>query len=201
MLFRSHEVHDKQSFFGWILPTLRTSEFTVLQIVGLDAAVVRRFSYLTKGNELTTTSQLLSFLRMAFLFFLTCSLFAGAILVPINYRENGTSEGVPPPPPEDDSFRPPRISHGSTLYLTSHLVFTYLFTILAIAFLQHTYARYIPLRQLFSLELAHSIPARTVMATLLPPHLRSERALAEYFEGIHIGVNRSEEHTSELQSQ
>lgn len=126
---------------------------------------------------------------MAFLFFLTCSLFAGAILVPINYRENGTSEGVPPPPPEDDSFRPPRISHGSTLYLTSHLVFTYLFTILAIAFLQHTYARYIPLRQLFSLELAHSIPARTVMATLLPPHLRSERALAEYFEGIHIGVN------------
>jgi hypothetical protein len=27
-------------FFGWILPTLRTSEFTVLQTVGLDAAVV-----------------------------------------------------------------------------------------------------------------------------------------------------------------
>lgn len=126
---------------------------------------------------------------MAFLFFLTCSLFAGAILVPINYRENGTSEGVPPPPPSDDSFRPPRISHGSTVYLTSHLVFTYLFTILAIAFLQHTYARYVPLRQLFSLELAHSIPARTVMVTLLPAHLRSERALAEYFEGIHIGVN------------
>ena len=28
------------SFFGWIMPTLRTSEFTVLQTVGLDAAVV-----------------------------------------------------------------------------------------------------------------------------------------------------------------
>ena len=28
-------------FLGWILPTLRTSEFTVLQTVGLDAAVVR----------------------------------------------------------------------------------------------------------------------------------------------------------------
>ena len=27
-------------FFGWILPTWRTSEFTVLQTVGLDAAVV-----------------------------------------------------------------------------------------------------------------------------------------------------------------
>lgn len=38
--FSPHEVHSKSTFFGWILPTLRTSEFTVLQIVGLDAAVV-----------------------------------------------------------------------------------------------------------------------------------------------------------------
>lgn len=38
--FSPHEVHSKNTFFGWILPTLRTSEFTVLQIVGLDAAVV-----------------------------------------------------------------------------------------------------------------------------------------------------------------
>lgn len=38
--FSPHEVHSKSTFFGWILPTLRTSEFTVLQIVGLDAVVV-----------------------------------------------------------------------------------------------------------------------------------------------------------------
>lgn len=30
--FSPHEVHDKQGFFSWILPTLRTSEFTVLQV-------------------------------------------------------------------------------------------------------------------------------------------------------------------------
>lgn len=42
--FSPHEVHTKNTFFGWILPTLRTSEFAVLQIVGLDAAVVRRVS-------------------------------------------------------------------------------------------------------------------------------------------------------------
>lgn len=47
--FSPHEVHDKQSFFGWILPTLRTSEFTVLQIVGLDAAVVRSVSLSALG--------------------------------------------------------------------------------------------------------------------------------------------------------
>lgn len=39
--FSPHEAHAHQAFFGWIMPTIRTSEFTVLQIVGLDAAVVR----------------------------------------------------------------------------------------------------------------------------------------------------------------
>lgn len=38
--FSPSEAHAHQAFFGWILPTIRTSEFTVLQIVGLDAAVV-----------------------------------------------------------------------------------------------------------------------------------------------------------------
>ena len=38
--FSPHEAHAHLAFFGWIMPTIRTSEFTVLQIVGLDAAVV-----------------------------------------------------------------------------------------------------------------------------------------------------------------
>ena len=41
--FSPHEAHVHGAFFGWILPTLRTSEYSVLQIVGLDAAVVCRF--------------------------------------------------------------------------------------------------------------------------------------------------------------
>lgn len=103
----------------------------------------------------------------------------------------------PPRHTNDTSFLPDsfgasgarfgKVHHGSTVYLTSHLVFTYVVTIIAFVFLQRNWKRYIPLRQLFSLELAHSIPARTVMCTNLPPHLRSERALAEYFEGIHLG--------------
>lgn len=120
------------------------------------------------------------------------------MLVPINYRENGTSEGVDPPKPGNGTdtlytgfatfdVKTLRSHHGSTLYLSMHLVFTYLFTIIAFVYMWKNWKRYIPLRQLFSLELAHTIPARTVMCTNLPPHLRSERALAEYFEGIHLG--------------
>jgi len=41
--FSPHEAHAHQALFGWIMPTIRISEFTVLQIVGLDAAVVSAF--------------------------------------------------------------------------------------------------------------------------------------------------------------
>lgn len=44
--FSPHEVHDHESFFGWVLPTLKTSEFVVLQLVGLDAAVVNSLFFL-----------------------------------------------------------------------------------------------------------------------------------------------------------
>ncbi|KWU44595.1 DUF221-domain-containing protein, partial [Rhodotorula sp. JG-1b] len=186
--FAAHEVHDHESFFGFVLPTLRTSEFVVLQLVGLDAAV------------------LLSFLRTGFYFFLTCSVLAFTLLVPVNWRENGTIEGVPPLPANgtssillrDLAFAPsllghePRVQRGSTLYLSAQLLFTYLFTILTIIFLRRNWRRYIPLRQLFSLGLAQSIPARTVMVTSLPPHLRSERALADYFEKRRSGSSAVE---------
>ena len=43
-------------------------------------------------------------------------------------------------------------------------------------------------RQLFSLELVHSIPARTVLVTHLPGSLRAERPLAEYFENMGLAV-------------
>lgn len=207
--FAAHEVHDHESFFGFVLPTLRTSEFVVLQLVGLDAAVVRRLArpepntLMCGLQRLTRDSafpQLLSFLRTGFYFFLTCSVLAFTLLVPVNWRENGTIEGVPPLPANGTSSilldfaigpsllgHEPRVQRGSTLYLSAQLLFTYLFTILTIIFLRRNWRRYIPLRQLFSLGLAQSIPARTVMVTSLPPHLRSERALADYFESLQLG--------------
>jgi len=55
-----------------------------------------------------------------------CTLLAAVALVPINWRENGTTEGVPPPAPDPDDetfylFQGKRRAEyeGSTLYLTS----------------------------------------------------------------------------------
>lgn len=45
-----------------------------------------------------------------------------------------------------------------------------------------------PQRQLFSLDHALSVPARTVLITALPVHLRSERILAQYWEDLGLTV-------------
>ncbi|KAI0290933.1 DUF221-domain-containing protein [Multifurca ochricompacta] len=151
--FSPHEAHTQNAFFGWILPTLMTSEYSVLQIVGLDAAV------------------LLNFFKMSFYLFSICSVFAVTILMPINLKP--------------DWFD---LVSDADSYLSLHLVFTYLFTLLSLRLIFLNYKRFIKARQLFSLELVHSIAARTVMVTGLPTHLRSERALAEHFENMKLSV-------------
>ncbi|TRM57425.1 hypothetical protein BD626DRAFT_213405 [Schizophyllum amplum] len=186
--------------FAWIGPTIRTSEYTVLQIVGLDAAV------------------LLSFFKMSFYLFATASIFAVGVLMPINFQNNKDllDDGDESDPNDDwpyllpqrtilrasfaafapnsstNSTAPPRdwldLISDANSYLSAHLVFTYLFTALALFFIRRNYRRFLRARQLFSLELVHSIPARTVLVTRLPAHLKSERALAEYFEAMDLSV-------------
>ncbi|KIK42257.1 hypothetical protein CY34DRAFT_157349 [Suillus luteus UH-Slu-Lm8-n1] len=183
--FSPHEAHAHQAFFGWIVPTMKVSEYTVLQIVGLDAAV------------------LLSFFKTSFYLFSVCSLCAIAIIMPINWNNNigiggGTDEDDNDWPEwvtanlDDDPMTPGRdwldLISDANSYLTIHFLFTYLFTFLALRFLYRNYRRFIRSRQLFSLELVHSIPGRTVIVTSLPNHLRSERALAEYFENMGLSV-------------
>ncbi|CAE7079715.1 unnamed protein product [Rhizoctonia solani] len=193
--FSPHEAHANQSFAAWIIPMWRTSEFTVLQTVGLDAAV------------------LLSFFKMSFYLFTVCSLVAIGVIMPMNYSLNGKPSGDPDDdgswistfqlltaPPTNSiplvSFTPKKPQDGSWLdlisdassHLTVHLLLTYLFTGLTLRFCAHNYSRFVRARQLYSLELVHSIPARTVMCTRLPLHLRGERTLANYFESMNLRV-------------
>lgn len=64
-----------------------------------------------------------------------------------------------------------------------YLLFTYIFTALTLSFLHRNFHRFVTARQAFALELIHSVSSRTVLVTEIPPHLRGDRALAEYFEG------------------
>lgn len=88
-------------------------------------------------------------------------------------------------PPGDDWIG--RLNDANSIQ-TLHLIFTYIFTFLALWFIHRAYQNFIRSRQIFCLQLAHSVPARTVMITNLPEHLRGERALAEFFENMELGV-------------
>ncbi|GJJ13050.1 hypothetical protein Clacol_007299 [Clathrus columnatus] len=152
--FSPHEAHAHQAFFGWILPTIRTSEYTILQIVGLDAAV----------NNI------------------------GAIEDPDDDSDWFISDPPPTSPPTAPSKDWLDLITEASSYLTVHFIFTYIFTLLALKFIHSNYKRFIRSRQLFSLELVHSIAARTVMVTNLPPHLQNEHSLAVYFENMNLAV-------------
>ncbi|WAQ90618.1 hypothetical protein PtA15_13A16 [Puccinia triticina] len=184
--FSPHPVHLKSGFFSWILPTLKTSEHTVLQIVGLDAVV------------------LLYFFKLGFFYFLTCTIFAFLFLVPINIHENGTTEGVPPDPPSpktlralghqvthplnflfsDDKYSWPDLTKNVTIYHCVHLAFTYFFSLLLLRFLKITYLRFIDTKPIFSLAHHSSVPLRTLLIENLPLHLRNDEALFEYFNDL-----------------
>ncbi|ORY27742.1 hypothetical protein BCR39DRAFT_536914 [Naematelia encephala] len=172
-------------FFGWIRPTLRTSEFTVLHTVGLDAAV------------------LLNFFKMSFALFGTAAVLAAVVLMPLNLFRNGSTDSDPQIPGNDtdsnstfpifatapaNTTLPPSPSMYDVLVdpqtsQSVHLIFTYLFTFLCLYFFHRNFHKFVQSRQAFALHLIHSVSARTVLVTDVPRHLRGDRALADYFEG------------------
>lgn len=187
----------------------------MLQIVGLDAAVVSR-TYLSVAvrcfADRSTAFKLLQDVLPVVLRMLdpcSCSPDASQLEGMNRYmpslihsyntqnnidigdgREDGGSNDVRlmDPPVQTPGRDWLDLISDANSYLSAHLLFTYLFTGLTLYFIQRNYQRFIKARQLFSLELVHSIAARTVMITRLPSHLQSERALAEYFENMNLSV-------------
>ncbi|MCO5565398.1 hypothetical protein L7F22_019071 [Adiantum nelumboides] len=184
--FAAHAKGIDDGVFSWILPTLKTDEIKILHVVGLDAAI------------------LLNFFKMGFWTFLFLSLWSCCVLIPVNYHDHGSMEGVAPgeePQPEkpgnftelnslpgDPSlpwlWRLPQLS----LYHSTHLLSTYIFTALILRSIYKGYNKFVRSRQLYALDLLQSIPARTVEVRNLPDHLRKERDLAEYFETMGYAV-------------
>ncbi|WOO82803.1 Calcium permeable stress-gated cation channel 1 [Vanrija pseudolonga] len=167
------------SFFGWIVPTIRTSEYVVLQSVGLDAAV------------------LLGFFRMGFFFFATLTVIAAFTLMPYHYYRGGSLDWAPPDSSDNstqmlfpiaigrNTTTPslPEILESPQTIAVLQLVFAYLFTFILLRFLHKNYHHFVSSRQSFALELLHSVSSRTVIVSDVPNHLRGDRVLAEYFEG------------------
>ena len=92
---------------------------------------------------------------------------------------------IPSIPSEPDWYD---IVNATNSFRATQLLFTYIFTGLILRFLYRNYRRFVRARQLYSLELVHSIAGRTVMITNLPAHLQRENKLAIYFENMDLQV-------------
>ncbi|CDS12241.1 hypothetical protein LRAMOSA04436 [Lichtheimia ramosa] len=160
------------SFFGWIWPLLKTPHSVVLEKVGLDAVVM------------------LQFLLMGAKLFGLCGFFSTVVLLPIS-RMGGDLLGNSTDPPEEEEAQDTDNSYYSPSYLWVYLFFTYFFCFATFYFTFLNYRDYVRLRREFLLRIAKTVPARTVLVTGIPPHLRSDRKLAEYFEKLGIGVVES----------
>jgi hypothetical protein len=91
------------------------------------------------------------------------------------------------------TFKPdtPQTPLDSATVLWAYLFFTYFFCFAAFYFTFRNYRDYIRMRRKYGLQTATTLPARTVMVTGIPPELRSDRKLAEYFESLGLGVVES----------
>jgi hypothetical protein len=156
------------SFFGWIPVLWQITEEQVLQSAGLDAFVF------------------LSFFRFAIRFTSTVFILAFVVLLPIHYSytkklgipdwdkgidvgEDGKKKFIDDPP-----------------YLWTYVVFTYIFTGLAIFMLFQETKKIIQTRQKY-LGSQTSTTDRTIRLSGIPAELGSEENIREFIEGLHIG--------------
>ncbi|KAI9027244.1 hypothetical protein CLU79DRAFT_740969 [Phycomyces nitens] len=168
--------HLPDTFFGWILPLLKTSNSVVLEKVGLDAVVM------------------LQFLMMGFKLFTLCGFFGVIVLYPISKMGGDLTDPIDPEPGNPDNSTQPDsllgldLSGYSPAFLWVYLFFTYLFCFATFYFTFMNYRDYVYIRREYLLRIGKTIPAKTILVTGIPPNLRSDRKLAEYFETLGIGV-------------
>ncbi|KAI1316467.1 hypothetical protein EDD11_009957 [Mortierella claussenii] len=167
------------TFFGWIPQLLRIPEAEVLDCVGLDAVMLLRF--FTMGAKL----------------FFWCMIPGFLVILPVNnYSGRDGRDPAEPTDPDDgsDSFVSgmiPGVQGTSLLYLFTQFTFTWIFSILSIYTIWHTYEDYISIRRKYMLKRAKSITNRSVMVVGLPSHLQNDRELATFYESLGVGTVES----------
>ncbi|CAO3588215.1 unnamed protein product [Absidia cylindrospora] len=154
------------SFFGWIIPLIRISKTEMLDKVGLDAVIM------------------LDFIVMSIKIFGLCSFFGVVVLIPIS----ATTGNFTDPLLSSVDHLSITVVKESSPYLIAYLVFTYFFTFVTWFFLQQNYDSYVYMRARYLMQLSGTLVSRSVIVTGLPAELRTDQALANYFETLGVGV-------------
>ncbi|KAJ9249425.1 hypothetical protein DTO207G8_6692 [Paecilomyces variotii] len=167
-----------KSFFGWIPVVWRITDEEVLESAGMDAYVM------------------LSFFKFALRFLVVTFFFGVTIILPIHYKYTG-KHGIPGwDDPGDNINR----THVDTVwtpsledkietnpgYLWLYVVFTYVFSGLAVYFLIQETNKIITTRQRY-LGNQTSTTDRTIRLSGVPPEMRTEEKIKDFIHGLQIG--------------
>ncbi|KAL4782514.1 hypothetical protein BJX76DRAFT_289129 [Aspergillus varians] len=156
------------SFFGWVPVLYRITEEQVLQSAGLDAFVF------------------LSFFRFAIRFLSTIFILAAVVLLPIHYSYT-KKLGIPDWDKDIDVGKDGKKKLiTDPPYLWTYVVFTYVFTGIAIYMLLQETKKIIQIRQKY-LGGQTSTTDRTIRLSGIPDEMGSEENIREFIEGLHIG--------------
>ncbi|KAE8222844.1 hypothetical protein CF319_g4024 [Tilletia indica] len=211
---------QKGSIFSWIIPTLRAPDSVILHLVGLDAHILLQFHKM--GFWLLLAFAGWSTVILMPINYMENGHIDGVAPWEDGIGRNGTGGGgddnnngtslwrfssvfgslQPDGSPEGPLpyLPPPSPTPQAAIYHLTHFLTTYLFTFLTLRFLHTNYVKYIKARQLYALGVLDSIPARTIEIRDLPPHLRDDRALTDYFErmGLMVESTAVVRHSGEL---
>lgn len=119
---------------------------------------------------------------MAMKIFGLCSVFGAIILIPISATAKNNEKSM-------SDIEKISITHteDGDLRLIAFLVFTYFVTIVTLYYLTQSYYNYVYLHAKYMLNQSKQMVSRSVIVTGIPERLRSDQALAEYYENLGIG--------------
>lgn len=158
-----------KNIFAWIFRVMRTKEETLVDKLGIDAAVYVRFEMM---------------LRNAFLIF---SVVGCAVAIPINVYFNihsKTSDNLT----ASDAFRLMTPSSVSGMPLLAHVILGYCFNTIFMAFLWINYRKVVDIRrrQFMSREYQNSLFMRTLLITQIPKKYLSEPGVAGLLQQMRV---------------
>ncbi len=136
---------------------------------------------------------------MSYKLFTFCAIVGFIIVVPIKLAKyfdflpgdkDGSDDGKnsfndgPSPQPIDETPETP----GE---LAAYLILTWVFSFATYFYTYHNYVEFSEIRHKYYLRWKDTITARTVMVTAIPKKLRSDSALAEFYEKLGFGIVES----------
>ncbi|OAD07867.1 hypothetical protein MUCCIDRAFT_135153, partial [Mucor lusitanicus CBS 277.49] len=154
------------SLFGWIWPLIKISDEDMLTNVGLDALLM------------------LKFVTMGIKIFAVCTIFGIIVFVPITMTSDYAHLGNETSPLDRLSIT---VIEQDSNKIIAYIIFAYVFTFVTFFFLNRNYNDYIYLRAKYLLKQSKSMVSRSVIVTGIPDRLRSDQALADYYENLGVG--------------